>query len=186
MSETKKRILVVDDEEVIRSICFRSLEPKGFHVELAENGLHALEFMRAGTFDIVFTDFKMPLMDGIELLESLKRDYPFAEVIIMTAYATIESAINAMKIGAYDFILKPIKPDQIRLVAAKCLEKIALNEENKALRLANQQLSELQSMKDKFIAITSHELRTPVSHLKGYAYRCRKNTVHEGNNQCGG
>ena len=73
-----------------------------------------------------------------------------------------------MKKGAYDFILKPIKPDQIRHVAEKCFEKIQLGEENKALQTANTKLLELEKMKDKFIAITSHELRTPVSHLKGY------------------
>ena len=102
------------------------------------------------------------------MLKTIKRDYPYSEFIIMTAYATIQAAIDAMKKGAYDFILKPIKPDQIRHVAEKCFEKIQLGVENKLLRAANQKLRDLQKMKDKFIAITSHELRTPVSHLKGY------------------
>ncbi len=168
MAANGKNVLIVDDEEVIRTICYRSLDKIGFHVETAENGVKALERMRDKTYEIVFTDFKMPIMDGLELLEHIKRDFPFSEVIIMTAYATVESAINAMKTGAYDFILKPIKPDQIRIVATKCYEKIQLNEENKALRIANQKLIDLQKMKNKFIALTSHELRTPVSHLKGY------------------
>lgn len=168
MDEIKKNILIVDDEEVIRNICFRSLGSKGYNVELAENGIKALECMREKTFDMVFSDFKMPMMDGIELLEAIKRDHPYVEVIIMTAFATIESAIYAIKKGAFDFILKPVKPDQIRIVAEKCLEKIQLSEENKALKSANEKLTELQNMKNKFIAITSHELRTPVSHLKGY------------------
>jgi len=168
MAEVKRNILVVDDEEVIRNICFRSLEKKGYHVGLAENGIDALDRIREGTYEIVFTDIKMPMMDGLELLETIKRDFPHLEVVIMTAFATIESAIDAMKKGAYDFILKPIKPDQIRVVADRCLEKVQLGKENKALRVANQKLVELQEMKDKFMAITSHELRTPVSHLKGY------------------
>jgi len=168
MAESGKNILVVDDEEVIRNVCRRSLEKIDFNIDTAENGVKALELLRDETYEIVFTDFKMPIMDGLELLENIKRDYPYIEVIIMTAYATIESAINAMKTGAYDFILKPIKPEQLRIVAEKCYEKIQLSEENKALRIANQKLVDLQRMKNKFIALTSHELRTPVSHLKGY------------------
>ena len=168
MAGVKKNVLVVDDEEVIRNICLRSLEKKGYNVGLAENGINALDRIREGTYEIVFTDIKMPMMDGLELLEIIKRDFPHLEVVIMTAFATIESAIDAMKKGAYDFILKPVKPDQIRVVADKCLEKVQLGKENKALRVANRKLVELQEMKDKFMAITSHELRTPVSHLKGY------------------
>lgn len=168
MAEVKRNILVVDDEEVIRNICLRSLEKKDYNVGLAENGINALDRIREGIYEIVFTDIKMPMMDGMELLEIIKRDFPHLEVVVMTAFATIESAIDAMKKGAYDFILKPIKPDQIRVVADKCIEKVQLGKENQALRLANQKLVDLQEMKDKFMAITSHELRTPVSHLKGY------------------
>jgi len=168
MSLSERNVLVVDDEQVIRDICRRSLESKGFNVEVADNGVKAMEWLRSKNFDIVFSDYKMPIMDGIELLEAIKRDNSHVEVIIMTAFATIESAIHTMKNGAYDFILKPVKPDQIRLVAEKCFEKIQLGQENKALRLANEKLTDLQKMKNKFIAITSHELRTPVSHLKGY------------------
>lgn len=168
MAEVKKNVLVVDDEEVIRSICSRSLEKKGFNVAMAENGINALEVIRDGSIEIVFTDLKMPMMNGMELLEAVKRDFPHIEVVIMTAFATIESGVDAMKKGAYDFILKPVKPDQIRVVADKCMDKIKLGEENRALRLANRKLIDLQNMKDKFMAITSHELRTPVSHLKGY------------------
>lgn len=168
MAELNKNILVVDDEEVIRGVCSRSLEKKGYEVALAENGVRALDLIREGVAEIVFTDLKMPIMNGMELLEAIKRDFPHIEVVIMTAFATIESAIDAMRKGAYDFILKPVKPDQIRVVADKCLDKIRLGAENKALRIANQKLVEVQTMKDKFMAITSHELRTPVSHLKGY------------------
>ena len=168
MKDLEKNILIVDDESVVRDVCRRSLDSQGYHIELAENGIAALDRLNKQPFDIVFTDLKMPLMDGVELLEAIKLDYPFSEVIVMTAYATVKSAIEAMKIGAYDFILKPIKPDQIRVVVAKCFEKIQLGFENEALREANNKLIDLQNMKDKFLAITSHELRTPVSHLKGF------------------
>ncbi|MFQ5707454.1 MAG: response regulator [bacterium] len=168
MQKRTKRVLVVDDEQIVRNVCSKSLSKIGCNVLEAENGIQALNYLQKGGVDLVFSDLKMPIMDGLELLETVKRDYPFVEVVIMTGYATIETAINAMKNGAYDFILKPVKPVQIRIVTEKCFEKIQLGQENKELRLAYQKLLDIQDMKNKFIAITSHELRTPVSHLKGY------------------
>jgi len=162
-------VLIVDDEKVVRHVCQLSLEKDGYHMEIAEHGLQAVELLHQGRdVDILLTDLKMPGLDGMSLLKTVKHDYPHIEVIIMTGFATIEGAIEAMKLGAYDFILKPLKSDQIRMVINKCNEKIRLSQENVALRKANARLRELQVMKEKFIAITSHELRTPVSHLKGY------------------
>jgi signal transduction histidine kinase len=162
-------VLIVDDEKVVRHVCQLGLEKVGYAVELAENGLQAIEALhRRKDFDIILSDLKMPGLDGMSLLKTVKRDYPHIEVIIMTGFATIEGAIEAMKLGAYDFILKPLKTDQVRMVINKCAEKLRLSHENTALRKANTRLRELQEMKEKFIAITSHELRTPVSHLKGY------------------
>ncbi len=168
MTVTRNSILIVDDEEVIRDICLRSLKKSGYEIMLAENGVKALECLRQNDVEVVFSDYRMPMMDGIELLETIKRDHPHVEVIIMTAFATIERAIHAMKQGAYDFILKPVKPDRIRLAAERCFEKVNLSKENAELRNANKQLTELETLKSRFIAITSHELRTPVSHLKGF------------------
>jgi signal transduction histidine kinase len=162
-------ILIVDDEKVVRHVCQLSLEKDGYNLEIAEHGLQAVELLHQDRdFDIILTDLKMPGLDGMSLLKTVKNDHPHIEVIIMTGFATIEGAIEAMKLGAYDFILKPLKSDQIRMVVNKCSEKIRLSQENVALRKANTRLRELQVMKEKFIAITSHELRTPVSHLKGY------------------
>lgn len=168
MEDRSHKIMIIDDEEIVRKVCRMSIQKLGCEVLAFENGVQALECLQKGGVDVVFTDLKMPIMDGIEVLKAIKRDFPFVEVVIMTGYGTVEDAINAMKNGAYDFILKPIKPDQLRVVAQKCFEKLQLSAENKALRIANQKLLDLQKMKDKFIAITSHELRTPVSHLKGY------------------
>ncbi|MDQ7053561.1 MAG: hybrid sensor histidine kinase/response regulator [candidate division KSB1 bacterium] len=165
----KPKVLVVDDEKVIRHVCRISLQKAGYSVVCVDNGLAALETLRQDDrIGIVITDLKMPGMGGMELLEAIKRDFSHVEVIIMTGFATIESAITAMKLGAYDFILKPLQADQIRMVINKCNEKIHLSNENLALRRAYEKLQEVETMKDKFIAITSHELRTPVSHLKGY------------------
>ncbi|MDZ7292784.1 MAG: response regulator [candidate division KSB1 bacterium] len=166
---TATEILVVDDEPVVRHVCQLSLEQNNYVVVTAENGMKALEKLRsAPEIAIVLSDLKMPGMTGMDLLQAIKRDFPHIEVIIMTGYATIENAIMAMRLGAYDFLLKPLKPEQIQMVINKCCEKIALSQENLALKKANEKLRELQAAKDKFMAITSHELRTPVSHLKGY------------------
>ncbi|MDZ7266883.1 MAG: HAMP domain-containing histidine kinase [candidate division KSB1 bacterium] len=165
----RTKLLVADDERVVRHVCQLTLERSDCEVLTAENGLLALELLRTHPgVEIVLTDLKMPAMDGMELLKTIKRDFPHLEVIIMTGYATIEVAVAALKLGAFDFLLKPLKADQIRLAVAKCREKIQLSQENLLLKRANEKLRELQVMKDKFIAIASHELRTPVSHLKGY------------------
>lgn len=163
------KILIVDDERVVRHVCQLSLEQDLYTILLADNGIKAMELLRSEPdIAIVLSDFKMPGMTGFELLNAIKRDFPHIEVIIMTGFATIENAIEAMKLGAYDFLLKPLKAEQIRLVINKCREKISLSQENLTLKRANEKLRELQIVKDKFLAITSHELRTPVSHLRGY------------------
>jgi len=163
-----KRVLIVDDEEVVRRICAHALTKMGCEIRMAENGLRALEKIDVEDFDLVLSDLKMPLMGGMELLQAIKRDYPHVEVIILTGFATVEDAIEAMKKGASDFLLKPVDSEQLRLVVEKCFEKIDLDAENKQLRLANLKLRELKEMKERFMAITSHELRTPLSHIKGY------------------
>jgi len=163
------KILVVDDEPVVRHVCQLSLASDDYEIFVTENGMRAMEKLRSeAEIAIVLTDLKMPGMTGMELLQAIKRDFAHIEVIMMTGFATIENAVEAMKLGAHDFLLKPLKAEQIRLVVDKCREKITLNRENRALKSANEKLRELQVVKDKFIAITSHELRTPVSHLRGY------------------
>ncbi|MFQ5628954.1 MAG: response regulator [bacterium] len=161
--------MVVDDEKIIRNVCQQSLQKINFLVDCAENGLTALDLIRQNDdIAIVLSDLRMPGKDGIELLKDIKRDHSHIEVIMMTGYGTIEAAIEAMKIGAFDFMIKPLKPDQIRMVVKKCDEKIQASDTIKGLREANERLRHLEVRKGKFLAITSHELRTPVSHLKGY------------------
>ncbi len=169
MPKGTSHVLVIDDEHVVRQVCQLSLERAGFQVAVAKDGISGLGILdKRADIDIVLTDLKMPGMNGMDVLRQIKVDKPHVEVIIMTGYATIERAITAMKIGAYDFILKPLKPDQIRLAVKKCEDKIALSKENRELLDMNRKLRELQDMKERFMAITSHELRTPVSHLKGF------------------
>ena len=165
---SKANVLVVDDEKVILNFCQRGLTKVGYTVKTAINGADALKILDSEDVDIVLSDLKMDIMDGMELLRYIKRDYPHVEVIMMTGFASVENAIESMKLGAYDFLLKPLKIDQMRLVVKKCAEKISISKEVRELRAIKEKLEELQKIKDKFIAITSHELRTPVTHAKSY------------------
>jgi signal transduction histidine kinase len=168
MRRDEVKILVVEDEEIIRLMFQQTFESWGFKVDVAENGKDALEMCHQKKYQIVVTDLNMPVMDGMELLKRLKSKWPNIEVIVITGYATIESAIEAMKLGAYDFILKPVNFDHVQFTMNKCYSKIRAEAENQELRQANMQLLELNEMKDKFLYITNHEIRTPLTIIKGY------------------
>jgi DNA-binding response OmpR family regulator len=124
----KKTILVVDDEKNIRLTLSQSLEPLGIPVQTAVNGEEALQKLGEGQFGLVFLDLKMPGMDGMDVLRRIKDDWPTIRVIIITAHGTIESAVEAMKLGAVDFVQKPFSPGEIRDLATLVLEREALDE----------------------------------------------------------
>jgi CheY-like chemotaxis protein len=126
----KKPVLVVDDEKNIRLTMSQSLEPLEIPVQSAVNGEEALQKLRDGQFGLVFLDLKMPGMDGIDVLRRIKDDWPKIRVIIITAHGTIEAAVEAMKLGAVDFIQKPFSPGEIRALATQVLEREALDEES--------------------------------------------------------
>ena len=156
-------ILVVEDEAAIRGVWERFLQRWGYRAEVAENGRAGLEKARQHSFKLVVTDLTMPLMSGQELVHVLKREQPETEIIVMTGQGTIEIAVEMMKAGAYDFVTKPINFASTEFIIKKCLEKVQARDENQRLRRINRDLEELNEIKEKFIAITSHELRTPVS-----------------------
>lgn len=168
MKESDIKVLIVEDEELIRDIFRQSLENLGFTVETAEDGKTALELCQKINYQIVITDINMPVMDGITLLKHLKSRWPFIEVVVVSGYASIENAIEALKIGAFDFILKPVNFDHLKLVIKKCYQKIAWQAESFELKEKNLHLKELSEMKDKFLSITNHEIRTPLMIIKGY------------------
>ena len=107
----KYKILVVDDELSLRDSLKEWLEEEGFTVGMAESGQQALNMLATEDYHLMLTDIRMPGMDGVELLTRAKKDSPALEVIMMTAYATIETAVNAMKIGAHDYLVKPFDPE---------------------------------------------------------------------------
>jgi response regulator RpfG family c-di-GMP phosphodiesterase len=130
------RILVVDDEEVIRDILADFLAMEGFEVRTAPNGEHALAELTRGHYDLVLSDLKMPKMGGIELLEAIAQHAPQVVTIIMTGFGTVETAIDAMKRGAYDYIMKPFKMEEVVHTVRRGLERKKLSAENLRLKEA--------------------------------------------------
>lgn len=122
----KARILVVDDEEIVLKSCRRILEEGKHEVFTALSGEEAFELLVKEPIDIVITDVKMPGMDGMEILERIKKEYPDILVIMITGYSTVQSAVQAMKLGAFDYIPKPFSPDEVLVVVEKAMEKKSL------------------------------------------------------------
>jgi DNA-binding NtrC family response regulator len=127
---TQGMIHIIDDEPIIHEVLGQLLTSEGYEVALSSSGEEALEKYSSQTFDLTLLDLLMPGMDGIEVLKKLKRIDPLAVIIIITAYASVESAIAAMKIGAYDYIQKPFKNDELLIIIQRALEHKRLQEEN--------------------------------------------------------
>lgn len=129
-----KKILIVDDEENMRHVLTLILEKEGYKVTPALDGKDALLKIDEDEFDIILSDIKMPGMDGIELLNALQEKAIASTIIMMSAYGTVDTAIEAMKLGAYDYISKPFKGDEIILTLRKAEERKRLETENRLLR----------------------------------------------------
>lgn len=127
MQENRK-ILLVDDDKSIRVTLGQSLEASGFNVVSAVDGEHALEKLRGDVFDLVLLDMKMPGMDGMEVLRRIKEDRPNQSVIMITGFGTVETAVEALKMGAVDYIQKPFGPDEIRAIVRRVLDRENLTE----------------------------------------------------------
>lgn len=131
---TKRRVLAVDDEAKMQRVLEIMLQRMGHEVFLAADGQAALDIARTTPIDLVITDLRMPGMDGVELLTALRAHGIEAPVIIMTAYGTVESAVDAMKKGAYDYILRPFDVETVELIIARALTLERTQQENRFLR----------------------------------------------------
>jgi two-component system sensor histidine kinase/response regulator len=158
----KATILVIDDEEAMRDSCSQVLNKDGYVTETAEDGRSGLRKVRELKPDLVLIDLKMPGMGGMELLEKIGRIDPDIISVVITGYATIESAVEAMKLNAYDFLPKPFTPDQLRIVIGRGLERRRLAAESARLR------REKEMMRENFITLVSHQLRSPLTSVKQY------------------
>ena len=146
------RVLVVDDERNIREALAKILEKAGHEVVAAASGEEALAGLQDGRFDLVITDLRMVGTGGLEVLKAAKRHFPEAEVILLTAYGSVESAVEAMKLGAYDYLAKPVDPERLLHLVAKALE-------HRALRQEVQQLRERVAIKAAFGLIVGRSVR---------------------------
>ncbi len=170
MDKKTENILLVDDESLIIEYCERLLKGMDLHILTASDGEKALDIIKKEEIDFVLTDLIMPgKIDGVKLSEEIRRLRPSTDVVIMTAYPTLETAIPVLKNGAYDYLIKPFDPDVLKSVVRRCLEKRRLSQElnnekmmRQELAAAYSELQKVESLKESFLSLINHELRTPL------------------------
>jgi diguanylate cyclase (GGDEF)-like protein len=151
------RILIVDDEASVRNVLSQVLEDDGFETTEAANGEEALEFLKKESFSLVITDIMMPGMTGIELLVKIKQLYPDTQVIIITSYASLDTALTALRHGAYDYLFKPFEDlNLISATTARAIEKVQLISENQKLleelKVKNKELKKANRILKEFVS----------------------------------
>jgi DNA-binding NtrC family response regulator len=129
----KASILIVDDEEVVRRSHLRSLAETGCHTETAEDGIKAIHVMEQHPFDVVLLDLRMPGLDGMDVLKTIKQRWPECEVVVITGYASIETAKEAVRLGAQNYLAKPVGPDDVIKAAGEAMtqKRWAMRSENR-------------------------------------------------------
>jgi len=156
MGEAKSKILIIDDEEVVLDSCTQILEGGPYHVATSMDGAFGMELVQEFQPDLVFVDLKMPGIPGFEVLDRIPGFDPTIVAIVITGYATVSSAVEAIKKGAYDFLPKPFTPDEFRVITRRGLERRKLVLETTALK------REREMLREHFAAIVSHELKSPI------------------------
>jgi len=131
--ETAVRVLVADDDEIFLEILAETVEETGAAVELAGDGLAALEKLSAGDFDILISDLNMPRMDGLTLLREVRTVYPHIPSILITGFGSLESAIQALRLGAYDYIQKPFMVEQVAVTVRNAVDRVKTYKEKAGL-----------------------------------------------------
>jgi two-component system sensor histidine kinase/response regulator len=185
--EAKDNILVIDDELGIREGCRRALEPQGFTVETAATIQEGLRKIREGDFDLVLLDVMLPDGRGVDLLAPIHEKDPDSVCVIITGYATVELAVEAIKQGAYDFISKPFTSDLLLMTVNQGMEKRGLSREAKRLQAiereavelarAKEEMERLDRFKTAFTLTVAHELRAPITALQSFLLAMLKGYV---------
>ena len=162
--DQRVKILIIDDEEVVLDSCAMILEGGDYQVVTAMDGAQGVRLAQEFRPDLVFIDLKMPGMSGLEALSKILAFDPTVVAIVITGYATVNSAVEAMKTGAYDFLPKPFTPDEFRLITRRGIEKRRLVLETIALR------REKEALREQFAAIISHEVKSPLGAVQQNLY----------------
>lgn len=162
------RLLIVDDEENLRTSLCQAFRMEGYEVTGAADAQEALGLIQEANYDVLLSDLMMPGLDGLSLLEKARVLMPDAVVLLMTGQGTVESAIRALKGGAYDYILKPFKLEEIFHAVGRGLEQQRLRRENLALTEINRRLTEIDQIKSDLLSAISHEFRTPLTIIYGW------------------
>ncbi len=127
-------ILVVDDDKIFRTFCSDILVREGYEVKQAPNGSKGLSLIKKEDFNLVLTDMIMPDISGLAILEWIKQHKAYIDVIVITGQASVETAVKALKLGATDYLRKPLNPEEFRISVARCLEQRKLFEENEEMK----------------------------------------------------
>jgi len=155
-------IVVIDDDPAMRLSCRKILDKSGYRVETFEDGASGLEGVERLKPDLVIVDLKMPGISGLEVISRVLEADPSAVIVVITGYATIDTAVEAMKAGAYDFLPKPFSPDELRIIVQRGLERRRLMLE------ARRQELERELLRRRFVTFVSHQLQTPLAAVHQY------------------
>src|SRR5512138_2607125 len=155
--DNPSRILIIDDEEIVLDSCKQILKGSSHKIATATNGTLGLSLLNEFQPDLVYVDLKMPGISGLEVIGKVREFDPTIVTIVITGFATVSSAVEAMKNGAYDFLPKPFTPDEFRLITQRGLDRRRLILETIALK------REKEMLREQFAAIVSHELKSPLS-----------------------
>ncbi len=134
MNRSDFKILIIDDDEIARDVIVSLLSKEGFSVKSARDGIEGIATLKMNNFDLIITDLKMPGADGIEVLKEAKRVDPKVAVVILTAYGTLDNALEAIRLGAFDYITKPFKLQELLFVVENAMKTAELLRENEELR----------------------------------------------------
>jgi signal transduction histidine kinase len=162
--DDKPKILIIDDEQIVIDSCTQILKSGDYQIATASNGTEGLALLKEFQPDLVYVDLKMPGLSGFEVLDQIHEYDSTIVTIVITGFATVSSAVEAMKKGTYDFLPKPFTPDELRLITQRGLERRQLILETIALR------REKEMLREHFAAIVSHELKSPLGAVQQNMY----------------